>query len=293
MKRLLVATAVLGLVIGGCVQDPVLTDEDYIYDLVSSSSMASMGALDNKGENGGGKDVGLPEAWWRELIGEGSLTVFFENDPEAGVCTVTVTRNLDAIFLIDVEHDGIIDPGTKTIADFRTRRLIVERTGEGSGPHGGWELVALTPATYGLRDESSQEVFISSMKLYRDDELIWECSNPDQFYLVDGEIPTVSEGDFLRFEAEAIHLNPQFQPEFFLFVHGPCPTWPRHLLYDNGLFGDRVAEDGVFTYEWYAEGSQVYHRWGIAADVIDTDTMEDSEEEDYDSGAWGMPLHRG
>jgi hypothetical protein len=293
MNKYLVATVVLGLVIGGCVQDPEVTDEDYIYDLISSSSVASMGALDSKGESGGGKDVGLPEAWWRELIEDGSPTVFFENDPASGVCTVTVTRNLDAIFNIDVLHDGIIEPGTKTIADFRTRRVIVECTGETSGPHGGWELVALTPATYGLRDESCQDVFISSMRLYRDDELIWECSDPDRFYLVDTEIPVVNEGDFLRFEAEAIHLNPLYLPEFFIFVHGPCPTWPRHLLYDNGLYGDKLADDGVFTYEWYAEDTQILHRWGIAADVIDTDTMEDSEEEDYDSGAWGMPLHRG
>ena len=64
-------------------------------------------------------------------------------------------------------------------------------------------------------------------------------------------------------------------------------------MYDNGEFGDQTADDGVYTYEWYAEDTQYHHRWGIAADVIDADTMEDSVEEDYDSGAWGMPLHRG
>jgi hypothetical protein len=291
MKKLMVTAIVLGLVAGGCVTDPEVTDEDHIYNLIASSGTVSMGPLDGRGETGG-KDVGLPEAWWRELTGEGMLTVFLENDPATGICTVTVSRNLDAIFNIDVIHDGNIEPGTKTIADFRYRRVVVQNTGE-TGPHGGWELVALTPATYGLRDEASQEVFISSMRLYRDDELIWECNDPDRFYLVDGEIPYISEGDFLRFEAEAVHLNPQYQPEFFVFVHGPCPTWPRHLMYDNGLYGDLVADDGVFTYEWYAEDTQYNDMWGIAADVIDAETMNDSEEEDYDSGAWGMPLHRG
>lgn len=293
MKNLIVAAVVLGLIAGGCVQEPEMTDQDHIYSLLSSSSVVAMGALDGQGQDGGGKDVGLPEAWWREIAGEGSFSVFLENDPAAGVCTVTVTRNLDAVFNIDVIHDGILDPGEKTIEDYRSRRAILERIGDASAPHGGWELIALTPATYGLRNESQQEVFIVDMKLYRDGELIWECNNPEQFYSVDTEIPVISEGDFLRFEAEAIHTSPSFEPEFFIFVHGPCPTWPRHLLYDNGEYGDQTADDGVYTYEWYAEDTQFHHRWGIAADVIDADTMEDSEEEDYDSGAWGMPLHRG
>jgi hypothetical protein len=292
MKKLLAAAAVTGLLVGGCVQEPELTDEDYIYGLLSSSSTVSMSPLDGRGEQGG-RDAGLPEAWWRELTGEGSFSVFLENDPSAGVCTVTVAQNLDAVLNIDVVHDGVLDPGQKTIADFRTRRVIVERTGETSGPHGGWELVSITPATYGLRDQSYQEVFISSMRLYLDDELIWECTDPDRFYLVEEEIPTVSEGDFLRLEAEAVHLNPLYTPEFYVYVHGPCPTWPRHLMYDNGLYGDRLADDGVYTYEWYAEDTQYNHRWGIAADVIDADTFRDQTEEDYDSGAWGMPLHRG
>jgi len=293
MKNLIVAAVVFGLIAGGCVQEPQLTDQDHIYSLLSSSSVVSMGPLDGQGGSEGGKDVGLPEAWWRELTGQGSFSVFLENDPAAGVCTVTVNRDLDADFYIDVVHDGILDPGVKIIEDYRIRRAILERIGDASAPHGGWELIALTPATYGLRDESQQEVFIADMKLYRDGELIWQCNNPEQFYLVDTEIPVISEGDFLRFEAEAIHTSPSLEPEFFIFVHGPCPTWPRHLMYDNGEYGDQTADDGVYTYEWYAEDTQYHHRWGIAADVIDADTMEDSEEEDYDSGAWAMPLHRG
>ena len=72
-------------------------------------------------------------------------------------------------------------------------------------------------------------------------------------------------------------------------MHGPCPLWPRHILYDDGNYGDQTAGDGVYSYEWYAEDTIDGH-WGISADVIDADTFADQTEDDYDSHAWGMPI---
>ena len=62
-------------------------------------------------------------------------------------------------------------------------------------------------------------------------------------------------------------------------------------MYDDGNFGDVTAGGGIYTYEWYVEDSFTYfHKWRIAADNIDSDTMADQEEEDYDSGAWCIPV---
>ena len=291
MKKLLgTVVAVLVLVLaGGCVQEPSaeLTDSENIQNLLRGNEYVRMSPLEGKGESGGGgKDNEFPEHWWRELNNEGSIEFILENEPATGICTVTVIRNLYADFNIDVTHDGILNPGVKPIIDIRTRRLIVERTDEDNGPHGGWVLTHITPAEFSLNSGITQEVFIQSMKVYQGDELIWECDSPDTFYSIEEELPVLEIGTLVRLEVEVLHTNPQYEPAYYVFAHGPCPIWPRHWMNDDGLWGDRVADDGVYSYEWYIEGSSDH--WFIAADIIDADTMLDEEEDDYDSGAWGI-----
>jgi hypothetical protein len=294
-KRMLIAVSSGVLIlIASCVQDPQLTDEDHIYQLLVSSDLAKMGALEGQGEDMDGKDstgVDLPEIWWRELTTEGSFQIFISGDIEAGICTVTVNHNLYANFYIDVVHDQVINPGVKTIEDFRERRVIVERTGDPSStPHGGWTIQSITPAEFSLLDSGEQEVFIVSMKLSRGEEVLLDCTSPDQFIDIE-DLPELSEGELVKLEVTVLHTNPQYEPPYFVFVHGPCPTWPRHLMYDDGNFGDETAGDGIYTYEWYKEDSFIYfHKWRIAADIIDADTMADQIEEDYDSGAWCIPV---
>ncbi len=145
MNKLLgTAATVFVLVLAcGCVQEPSaeLSDTENIQNLLSSNDYVRMTPLEGQGESGdGGKDNALPEHWWRELNTEGSFEFILENDPEMGICTVTVIRNLYADFNIDVTHDGILNPSIKPINDILTRRLIVENTGDSTAPHGGWVL---------------------------------------------------------------------------------------------------------------------------------------------------------
>ena len=296
MKRrtLIAVSSVVLILIASCAQDPEITDEDHIYQLLSSSNLVKMGALEGQDDGLDGKDstgVDLPEIWWRELTNEGDFQIVIAGTPEAGICTVTVTHNLYANFYIDVVHDLVIDPGMKTIEALRLRRVIVERTGNPSAtPHGGWTIQSITPAEFSLLNSADQEVFIESMKLYRGAELLLDCTSPDQFFDIE-DLPELSEGELVKLEVTVLHTNPQYEPPYFVFVHGPCPTWPRHLMYDDGNFGDATAGDGIYTYEWYVEDSFIYyHKWRIAADIIDADTMADQVEEDYDSGAWCIPV---
>lgn len=284
------AAAVLVLVLAsGCVQDPSteLSDTENIENLLSSNSYVSMSSLVGQGESGGdGKQYEFPEYWWRELNSEGAFEFILENDPVTGICTVTVIRNLDADFNIDVIHDGLLNPGIKPINDLASRRLIVEKRGDESGPHGGWELTYITPAEFSLNSGVTQEVFIQSMKIYQGDELTWECYSPDTFFSVEDELPVLEPGILVRLEVEVLHTNPLYEPAYYVYAHGPCPIWPRHWMNDMGLWGDRIADDYIYSYEWYIEGSSEH--WFIAADIIDADTMLDQEEDDYDSGAWGI-----
>ncbi len=287
MKRITLAVAALALV-AGCVESPEMTDSDWINQLVAGSAIIETSNLDGTGdpaEDGkSGEELSLPEHWYRQLITEPVPEIILENDPSTGVCTVTVIHNLSAELIIDTVWDGVFEPGTKSISDTRYVRLVLEKHSD-QASHGGWRIVSATPAEHMLT-YGNQEVYISSMRLYKDDLLIWECTDPGTFYNVDSELPQLSESDFVRMETTIDHLNPQYDPPFFVFAHGPLSGHSRHLMYDNGLYGDETADDGIFSYEWYVEYTGYHHR--IAVDVIDADTFADQTEEDYDAGAWGI-----
>jgi hypothetical protein len=288
MGKLVVAAAIMALTATGCVQDPeiVLSDTDHIEDLLGGSSLVAMTPLEGRGERGGGREAEFPEHWWRSLTSEEPMEFLLENDPAAGICTVTVTRTLEAVFNIDVTHDGVLNPGVKPVSDIRCRRVILRRTGEETDPYGGWEVTHITPAVFSLNSGLQQQVFVQSMALYSGDELLWECGSPDTFYSVEDGLPVLEPGTLVRIEAEVLHTDPVYEPPYYVYVHGPCPVWPRHWMNDEGLWGDLAAGDGVFSYEWYVEGTSDH--WFVAVDVLDADTMLDQEEDDYDSGAWGI-----
>lgn len=287
MTKIIIAASAL-ILVAGCVESPELTDADWINQLVAGSNVSETSNLNGTGDAGedgkSGEEVSFPEFWYRELVNEPYREIILENDPAAGVCTVTVIHTLSARLIIDTVWDGVFEPGSKVISDTRYARLIVEKHSD-EVSHGGWRIISATPAEHMLTSDD-QEVFISSMSLYKDDELIWECTDPGSFYRVDSELPQLSEGDFVRMEATINHLNPQYDPPFFVIAHGPLSGHSRHLMYDNGLYGDETADDGIFSYEWYVEYTGYHHR--IAVDVIDADTFADQTEEDYDSGAWGI-----
>lgn len=294
MMRVLIlaATAATLILVTGCVESPELTDSDWINELVAGSDVIETSNLDGTGDPGetgkSGEEVSLPEFWYRQLINEPSPQIIIENDPSAGVCTVTVIHNLSAELIIDTVWDGVFDPGSKTINDTRYLRLIVEKRAEETS-HGGWRITSVTAAEHML-SSGEQEVFISSMRLYKNDQIIWECTDPGVFYRVDSELPQLLEGDLVRMEATIDHLNPQYDPAFFVVAHGPLSGHSRHLMHDNGLYGDTVAEDGIYSYEWYVEYNGHHQR--IAVDVIDADTFADQTEQDYDSGAWGIRFQK-
>lgn len=288
MKKVCLVAVAAAILIAGCGQDPELTDEQQIALLLASSPYAQDGALNGSEGTPPGRDVDIPECWWRELTGAGQVTLTWENDPASGICTVTVQRPLLAVLNIDVVHDGELVTGTKTIEAMRTRRVVVEHVGDSSQPYDGWVVTAVTPAEFSLDSGLEQEVFVQSMTLYVEDSLAWQCDTPYGFFDVTEGLPGIPMGSMVRLEATVLHSNPQLVPPQFVYAHGPLPDWSRHLMYDDGTMGDEVAGDGVFSYEWYAEDT--IDPRVLAVDVIDADTMADQTEEDYDSGAWSIPF---
>ncbi|MBD3370023.1 hypothetical protein GF402_06645 [Candidatus Fermentibacteria bacterium] len=287
MRYLVLAGTLVLAAFLGCSETPQLDDEDYISLLLAESDLVEMSPLTSRGEQSG-KDVEAPEIWWREVTSTGEFTVLLENDPSMGVCTVAVTHPLQGHLNIDVVHDGQIDPSQKPMSELRSRRVIVQKTGDTSNRYGGWELTHITPAEYALDSGDVQEVFVKSFTVYREGEQIWQTTSSEEFFSVGDGLPDVDESDLVRVEVEVTHTNPVYEPAQFVFVHGPCPVWQRHPLNDDGLYGDVTPGDGVYSYEWYAENTEDLPF--VAADVIDTETMNDEEQDDYDAGAWAMPI---
>lgn len=289
MKKTVLAILGSLVVLAGCGKDPVQTDEENIQDLIIASPEASFGNLNGQEGSSGSRDVEIPQCWYRQLTAISQYSVVFENDPAVGVCTLTVDLPLVAVLNIDVVHDDTLLFGQKDIDVVRTRRLVVEKTGDASSPYGGWVLTHVSPVEFMMAASDTQEVFVSAMRLYLEDSLVFECTDPGTFYDVETDLPTISEGDLVRLEAEVTHSAPSYTPPLFVYAHGPLPTWPRHVMNDDGELGDQSAGDGIYTYEWLAEYSNEHPVFAV--DVIDADTFADQEEEDYDSGAWTMPYH--
>lgn len=286
MRRQTVAVLVL-ILAAGCTQSPELTDQDWITELVSGSEIAQTSNLNGTGDpvdSKSGGEVDVPEYWFRQITSEPAPEIILENDPAAGVCTVTVIHQVLAELVIDTVHDGVYQPGSKEIEDTRFLRLVVVKD-ENEDINGGWRIASVTPAEHILTGEG-QDVFISSMSIYKDDQLIWECTDPGDFYDVNTGLPQLLEGDLVRMEVTVNHLDPEYDPAYFVIAHGPLSVHNRHLMFDNGLFGDLTAGDGIYSYQWYVEYTGLHQR--IAADVIDADTFADQTEDDYDAGAWGI-----
>ncbi len=289
MNRTAIVTTAAILALASCAAGPELSDSEHIENLIAGSAFSEMDPLTSRGGEGE-RSLEAPEGWFRQKTAESEPELTLWNDPAAGVCTLTVQRTLEGVLNIDVVHDGQWEPGQKTIDDIRTRHIIVERTGEEADPHGGWTLRAISVGEHCLSQEAAadQEVFVSAFRIYVEGELAWQADDPWAFYDVEGGLPQVEESDLLRVEAEFLHENPLYDPPLLAFVHGPCPVWPRHPLNDEGLYGDRNAGDGTYSYEWYAE--DVRDRSFVAVDVLDAETMNDQTEDDYDSSAWGIRL---
>lgn len=115
-----------------------------------------------------------------------------------------------------------------------------------TGDENGWTLASVSPIQYESRAGHSGLEF-ASVAVYRGTETTpaFEPLNTLDRFLPIAELPTFKAGEALRVE---VQLATARQKDAFVFAHlvGNAER-SRQALRDDGLEGDRVAGDGIYT----------------------------------------------
>src|SRR5207245_8696600 len=81
---------------------------------------------------------------------------------------------------------GVFDPTSKPLADRMTQHAVLVR--DASRPH-GWRVVELSPQDWTVVDPSRQTVTVTDVKVYRNDTLLVEVTDPTALLDVPNRIP--------------------------------------------------------------------------------------------------------
>lgn len=216
-----------------------------------------------------------PVAWWRKI--DERISRDIDIHIEDKVANVTVISNVAGRLYVDNTPDGIRNAWDKPFFDTVTRYAVFHKRPE------GWRLAAISPVEIALTERTKQTVEIKWIRVSSGDAIIWEADSPNTLFDVPEEIPILTSGTLVKVEADVYNSKTDLEPATFVYLHRPGG---RDLMYDNGLSGDSVAGDGIFTMIYMIGPDPGKHF--AAVDVIDSETFL-NKDTDYNSTAWGMP----
>ena len=228
-------------------------------------------------------------------------TVEFLEPPAEGKALAKIHVKFDGLFLVDRSDDGIRNPGRKPLRDELTRYALFRKIWfhpEASESESVfcWRLVAISPTEFRMTDPAKQTVAIESVTFdgERSDFTITDPATLLRLRREGDRFPIFVAGEDVKVEAKVTNTDTGFDPPTFVFLHVPisnaiCPG-PRERrrirMFDNGMNGDAVAGDGTFTVIWNVRDVGLHH---AAVDVINSRTLQNETEDDYNSTTWGIP----
>jgi hypothetical protein len=246
----------------------------------------------------------LPIHWgrWRVLPHHPPVrTIEFMSPIESDRVLVKINVKFDGLFLVDRTDDGIRNPGRKPLRDQVTRYALFRKiwfhpNSTTSDSAFGWRLVAVSSSEFTMIDPSRQTVSISKVELTgaTTHVTITDPSALLSLHPAADPFPLFREGETVKVEAAVSNTDQSYAPPTFVFLHVPIgdrvfpgPRERRRLLMrDDGTHGDTVAGDGVYTAVWLVQDVGRHH---LAVDVINSRTLQNETDDDYNSTAWGVP----
>lgn len=207
---------------------------------------------------------------------------------EGGIATVDVTTTREGKFKIDMNNDHNF--GEKEIKDTAKRHATFEKN-----PSGRWQLKELSPIEINLQDEAARTIKIQNIKVYVNDVLTWEVSDPTHKFSYPDELPHFKPNDVVKVTAKVENKNPDGsdRDSYVYFHHTTKVHRPgirghlRDLMYDDGTHGDEIAGDKIFTRTYTHGGVTGWHH--AAVDVLDKEMFSDETTQNYNSSAWVIP----
>ena len=259
-------------------------DEGDVRNLVNDKYKAY---FDDGSAYGGGKPGGdglaggllardaeatLPLAWWRTLT-YAQRTIYITLEAPYTTAGVIVEDELHGLMYIDRSDNKVLDPGTKPFEVMRKRHATFERPSTDEP----WELTAISPAVYSVKEEGRQTVTVISVRLMTAggyDRTFTDMEAPIPL----AELPRVAEDEEISFVVKANNTSGEgWVPKSFGFLHH---DWQRY----------NMADKGNQTYEGdFAVTAQPGIRHS-GVSVLDAGTLQNETEDDYNADGWSLPL---
>jgi hypothetical protein len=187
----------------------------------------------------------------------------------------------NGILLVDTSADGVFNPTSKSLADRMTQHAVLVR--DAARSH-GWRAIELTPQNWTVLDASRQTVVVADVKVYRNDTLLVEVTDPAALFDVERHIPRFRVDDTVKVVAAVTNTTGSgFTPASFVFLHVRhadrlSTSWRRVPMVDNG--------DGTYQRSWIARRTGVDR---FVVDALDAATLLLGTADDYRTNEVGIP----
>lgn len=196
----------------------------------------------------------------------------------------------DATSLLTAEATFSVTRSARFVAEYAWQQRLLtksyvesaERTARFVKKSGQWRLVSLSPMTLGVSpagnvtlDQVRLKVAGAPSLLIRDGQL-----------LDSAEAPRVTPGQAATVEVHATYAGTSVDaPPYYLFLSLP-PGRDRLVLNDNGLAGDAVKGDGIFSTSFNFPATTGIHH--LVIDAVSSGTFTDLGSNAYDASLWGI-----
>jgi hypothetical protein len=187
----------------------------------------------------------------------------------------------DGLLLVDTSADGTFNPTAKPLADRMTQHAVLVR--DPARPR-GWRVVALSSQDWTVVDPSRETVVVTDVRVYRNDTLLVEITDPAALLDLTTRIPRFHIGDTVNVVAAVTNTTGSgFTPATFAFLHVRHAdllgtTWRRLPMVDHG--------DGTYERSW------IVRRAGIdrfAVDALDAATLLLGSADNYRANEIAIP----
>ncbi|HYK81702.1 MAG TPA: hypothetical protein VEU55_01035 [Gemmatimonadales bacterium] len=224
-----------------------------------------------------------PSFWGRLRVVPGGPRPIYHRDVTIQGDTAKVEHDITfaGVFLVDTSADGVFNPTAKPLADRMTQRSVLVR--HAALLH-GWRVVELSPQDWTVVDPTRQSVAVTDVKVYRNDTLLVEITDPTALVDVTTHIPRFRLGDTVKVVAAATNTTHSgFTPPTFVFLHvrhaDPLvTTWRRVQMADNG--------DGTYQRSWIARRTGIDR---FVVDALDAATLLLGTPDNYRANEVGIP----
>jgi hypothetical protein len=259
-----------------------MVDSDFGAAGATATDATPAGASLSAGLAAGTADT-APTFWGRIRIVPGGPRPIYHRDVTIQGDTARVEHDITyhGVLLVDTSADGVFDPTAKPLADRMTQHAVLVR--DASRPH-GWRVVQLSPQDWTVVDPSRQTVTVTDVKVYRNDTLLVEVTDPAVLFDVTSRVPRFRLGDTVKVVAAATNTtNSGFTPPSFVFLHVrhasvTGTSWRRLKMTDNG--------DGTYQRSWIARQTGIDR---FLVDALDAATLLEGTADNYRTSEVGIP----